>query len=136
MQGYTKLEDISNEELALRLLDESCKRKEAEQKLEEQQPKVEFYDVAVVSDDDYLMEEAAKIIEERGYGRNNLMKLLRDWKIFGKNNRPSQKFIENGCFRYKLTPHKGYVNGVSLTTAKGIEYIIKRLKKLNDSKSK
>ncbi len=102
---------------------------EAEQKLEKQQLKVEFYDTVTPSDDDLTLEKAAKIIEKKGYGRNNLYEFLREKKIFGKNNRPSQKFIESRHFRYKMNLHKGCVSYTSYVTPKGIDYIIRRLKK-------
>ena len=104
---------ISNPDFGIRLLtelkEEKDKRIEAENKLIEQQPKVDMYDA--VMDDNGLLNfiQVAGIFGE--CGRNNLMKTLRESNILMDGeftrNVPYSKYLgENGFFEVVVRPRK------------------------------
>src|SRR5690625_7429283 len=66
--------------LATNLKEEQEKRKQAEQVIEEQKPKVLFADAVETSRSSVLVGELAKLIKQNGYniGQNRLFKWLRD----------------------------------------------------------
>ena len=91
------------------LKEEKDKRIEAENKLIEQQPKIDMYDA--VMDDNGLMNfiQVAGVFGE--CGRNNLMKTLREEKIlmngeFTRNVPYSQYLGDNGYFEVIVRPRK------------------------------
>jgi phage antirepressor YoqD-like protein len=103
----------------------------------ENKPKVEFYDTVAESDSTIDMAAVAKTINQPGYGRNNLFKLLREQKILRKNNQPYQKYVNLGYFKEVVVPIKkswvlknGEVwNGTkTVATAKGIDFILRIVK--------
>lgn len=68
----------------------------------------------------YNFSEAAKIIGKEGFGRNNLLKLLRDKGVFDRFNTPTPEWENKGLFKNVdnkyLTP---------LVSGYGINYIKK-----------
>ena len=96
-------------------------------------PKVEFYDTVAESDSTIDMAAVAKTINQPGYGRNNLFKLLREQKILRKNNQPYQKYVNMGYFKQVIVPikKKGEVwqGTKTVATAKGIDFIIRIINK-------
>lgn len=99
---------------------------------QENKPKVEFYDTVAESDSTIDMAAVAKTINQPGYGRNNLFKLLREQKILRKNNQPYQRYVNLGYFKQVIVPIKknGEVwNGTkTVATAKGVEFILRIVK--------
>jgi len=104
---------IISPELGIKLLtalkEEKDKRIEVENKLAEQQPKIDLYEA--VMDDNGLLNfiQVASIFGE--CGRNNLMKELRESKIlmdgeFTRNVPYSQYLGENGFFEVVVRPRK------------------------------
>ena len=95
-------------------------------------PKALFYDAVTDSKDAIEMKNVAKVINHRGYGRNNLFEFLRSNNILDKNNQPYQQYIDREYFRVVETKYE--VNGdikINLKTLvfqKGIDFIIKLLK--------
>jgi len=69
--------------------------------IKEAKPKVEFFDLVKEEEDLYSIGEVAKILRQRGIGRNNLYLLL-DGKFLDKKRIPYQKYIESGLFEYKI----------------------------------
>lgn len=102
---------------------------EKEKQLQEQAPKVEFFDDVTGSDDTIDMKEVAKLLN-MGIGRNKLFELLRDKKILDGNNQPYQKYVDAGYFRIiesKYTMPTGEIK-ISLKTVvfqKGVDFIRK-----------
>lgn len=102
---------------------------EKEKQLQEQAPKVEFFDDVTGSDDTIDMKEVAKLLNI-GIGRNKLFELLRDKKILDGNNQPYQKYVDAGYFRIiesKYTMPTGEIK-ISLKTVvfqKGVDFIRK-----------
>lgn len=95
--------ELKNEKQA-RMLAEHKVEQQSKQ-LTEQQPKIEFYNTVVKSNDTVDMEESAKILNFPNVGRNKLFDIMREMKVFfGTKARPYQKYIDNGCF--KLVEYK------------------------------
>lgn len=101
--------------------------------IQEQKPKVEFYDDVTGSDDTIDMGEVAKVLNIKGIGRNKLFEILRNKNILQQNNQPYQKFVDNGYFRViesKYSLPNGDIK-ISLKTVvfqKGLDFIRKSVK--------
>jgi anti-repressor protein len=70
----------------------------AEQTIEEQRPKVEFFDDIMSSCDVIDMAQVAKTLN-LGFGRNELFKILRSEGFLRENNEPYQTYINSGLFK-------------------------------------
>ena len=112
---------------------------ELEKKIEEDKPKVEFYDTVAETDDMIDMAEASKILK-LPFGRNKLFGLLRTMNILNKKNIPYQLYINNGIFKVVETTYKNnnetkiYIK--TLITRKGLKYLerfLKNFKKVVDN---
>jgi len=123
--------------LAMQLKEEQTKRLEAEKKIQELQPKAEFFDAVAGSKDAIDMNRAAKLIyEETRLGRNKLFKLLRGKGILMKDNIPYQEYIDKGYFRtieQKYTKPDGttHIYIKTLVYQKGLDFIRKIVKEDN-----
>lgn len=103
--------------------------------IETMQPKVEAFDALLDTKNSMTMNQAAKTLET---GRNRLFEFLRAQDILmssGPNlNLPAQRYIDDGYFTVRLVTitHSDWseTKSQTLVTAKGLEYI---RKKLNDS---
>ena len=99
------------------------------------QHKVDFFDTVTQTDGWMEMSEVAKLLNFEGYGRNNLMKFLRDAGVFRNrpgitqiHNQPYQEYVDRGYF--KLV-EQNYVDGLGNTkvsnkpvcSQKGLEFI-------------
>lgn len=108
--------------------------------IEEQKPKVDFYDTVATSKTAIEMSAAVKVLNmanEKGVilGRNNLFSILRHRGILRANNEPFQKYINSKDFRVierKWTKDNGeeIITSKTLITQKGIDKIRKMLIKL------
>jgi anti-repressor protein len=67
----------------------------------ELEPKAEVYDKLSNGINLLTFNDAAKSL---GYGRNTLMKILRDRMILRHNNTPYQRYIDSEYFEVKITP--------------------------------
>ena len=111
-----------------------------ENKIEENKPKVEFYNDVIDSKNTCDMQTVAKILNFKGVGRNNLFEILRENKILQSNNQPYQKYVDNGWFRVIETKFNDYKTSeikISFKTVvfqKGIEKISILLKDLGYTK--
>lgn len=104
--------------------------------LEENKP---LYDFAnQVSNTDSLLDlgKVAKMLKEDGIdiGRNKLFEFLRKEKVLMSDNTPYQRFIDNGCFKVKVSTRdngygKAWEQVTTYATGKGQLYISKLLKK-------
>lgn len=121
----------------LALKSERNKRIEAEQKIEDQAPKVLFADAVTASSDVCLMAELAKIITQNGFeiGQNRLFMWMRENGYLCRRgdyyNQPTQKAIEMGLFKVTKTVISK-PNGTVLTnpttkvTGKGVQYFVNK----------
>lgn len=114
--------------LAGKLAEEN--EKQAKQ-LEDQKPKVEFYDRIIDSNTSINMQEAAGVLNIKGLGRNNLFKMLREKGILNINNIPYREYIEAGYFKVRETVKniKGFetVIIVTLVNQKGLDFIRRKI---------
>lgn len=111
------------------------KNEQLELENKEMKPKAEFYDTVAESKDAIPMNEVAKVLNYKGYGRNRLFEFLRNNNVLMSNNLPYQTYIDKGYFRVieqKFSKPNGDVTIYikTLVYQKGIDFI----KRLLDSK--
>lgn len=118
---------------ALRLAaDQQDKIEEQAKLLEDQKPKVEFFDTVADSKTAISMNDVAKVLGIKGMGRNNLFEFLRNEKILMSNNVPFQIYVDRGYFR--VIEQKYMKNGEpcmnikTLVYQKGVDFISKTIK--------
>lgn len=97
----------------------------------EMKPKAEFFDAVTDSKDAISMADVAKVLD-MGIGRNKLFIFLREYGVLQADNRPYQRYIDNGWFRtIEQKYDKGYgetgINIKTLAFQKGIDGIRKLL---------
>ena len=94
--------------LATKLKEEQEARKQAEFKLEEQEPLVAFANKVSDSSNLIDMGKLAKLLNDEHIkiGRNKLFQWLREQKILMKNNIPYQRYIDSGYFQIKESTFK------------------------------
>ena len=95
------------------------------------QPKAEFFDAVAESKSAVSMNEVAKVLDVRGYGRNKLFQFLRDKKVLDQWNKPYQRYVDSGWFRL-IEQHyskngEECINFKTLVYQKGIDQIRKML---------
>ena len=130
---------LNNPDLAIqaftKLKEEMIRRQELEKKIEEQQPKVEFYNDVTGSDTTAEIGTVAKVLNFKSVGRNTLFDILRRQGILQRDNMPFQTYVDRGYFRVvesKWNAPNGdvKVNYKTVVYQKGIEYISKVLRDL------
>lgn len=140
---YATDELLNNPDLAIqafmKLKEEMVRRKELEKKVEEQQPKVDFYNDVTGSDTTAEIGTVAKILNFKSVGRNTLFNILRNQGILQRDNMPFQTYVDRGYFRVvesKWNAPNGdvKVNYKTVVYQKGIEYISKVLRDLGYEK--
>lgn len=117
---------------ALMLAANQAKQIEAQTKqLEEQKPKVEFFDQVTDSTDAIDMASCAKTLN-MGIGRNRLFEFLRNKCILDRHNLPYQRYVDLGYFRtieqkYMKPDGTNCINIKTIVYQKGMDYIRKLL---------
>lgn len=117
---------------ALLLAANQAKQIEAQTKqLEEQKPKVEFFDQVTDSTDAIDMASCAKTLN-MGIGRNRLFEFLRNKCILDRHNLPYQRYVDLGYFRtieqkYMKPDGTNCINIKTIVYQKGMDYIRKLL---------
>ena len=125
------LPDFSNPAAAARAwADEYEQRLSLQAKVEEDAPKVEFYDDVTGSDDTIDIGTVAKVLNRPKMGRNNLFAFLRGKKVLDRHNAPYQRYIDMGWFRQIETkwqkPNGDWRIGIkTVVFQKGVEGIRK-----------
>jgi len=104
---------------------------EQKEVLEQQKPKVEFYDVVTQSKDTIDIGTVAKVLN-KNIGRNNLFKLLRDKGVLTLNNMPKDEYVKKGYFKvcenkYNLPDGSVKIGLKTVVFQKGLDYINKVL---------
>lgn len=95
-----QLPDFANPAEAARAWADQYEQNVQKQKLlEEQKPKVEFFDTVAESKTAIEMKEVANVLNFHKIGRNKLFQILRDNKILTHKNQPYQRYIDCGYFR-------------------------------------
>lgn len=125
---------------ALRLAAEQQEMIEVlENKIQEDKPKVEFYNDVTDSKHTCDMQTVAKVLNFKGVGRNTLFEILRNENILQPDNKPYQKFVDAGWFRLIETKYNDEMSGElriyfkTVVFQKGIEKISNILKQLGYS---
>lgn len=100
-------------------------------KILEMKPKADFFDAVADSKTAISMNEVAKVIDVRGYGRNNLFEFLRNAGILDRFNRPYQRYVDCGWFRV-IEQHytkngEEMISTKTLVYQKGVDAIRKKL---------
>lgn len=115
---------------ALRLAADLAEQKAIlESKVQQDAPKVQFYDHVTEAVNCQSIEQVAKVL---GTGRNRLFAWLRQQKILLPNNEPYQTYIDRGFFRVIEGQYNDKKHGDShtytrtLITGKGFTFIQKR----------
>ena len=91
-----------------------------DRQIEEMKPKAEFFDTVADSKTAISMNEVAKVLNIKGYGRNNLFEFLREKKVLDRWNVPYQRYVDNGWFR--VIEQHYQKNGEPVITTKTLVY--------------
>ncbi|ATV35333.1 phage antirepressor KilAC domain-containing protein [Fusobacterium pseudoperiodonticum] len=120
-----------------RMIEDYTKKIEVlENKIQEDKPKVEFYNDVTDSKHTCDMQTVAKVLNFKGVGRNTLFEILRNENILQPDNKPYQKFVDAGWFRLIETKYNDEMSGElriyfkTVVFQKGIEKISNILKGL------
>lgn len=101
-----------------------------EQQIEEDKPKVDFFDTVAESKTAISMNEVAKVLD-MGIGRNKLFEFLREDGVLDRRNVPYQKFVDAGWFRVieqsYMRNSEPVITTKTLVYQKGVDGIRKRL---------
>lgn len=137
--GSYSVEKLSRKQLALMVIqaEEEKERLALENKhqaeiIEEQKPKVVFADAVIGSENNILIRDLAKLICQNGYqiGEIRLYRWLRDNKYLTLENKPMQRYVEQGLFYIEEGTHteKGVMKSHTVTkvTGKGQNYFINK----------
>ena len=104
--------------------------------LEEQKPKVEFFDQVAECKTAIDMRKAAAVLNIKKYGRNNLFEFLRSNGIIDASNIPYRKYQDCGYFRvieqkYNNKHGEPEINFKTLVYQKGLEFIRRKIEEKN-----
>lgn len=91
-----------------------------DKQIEEMKPKADFFDAVADSKTAISMNEVAKVLNIKGYGRNNLFEFLRENKVLDRWNVPYQRYVDNGWFR--VIEQHYQKNGEPIVTTKTLVY--------------
>ena len=91
-----------------------------DRQIEEMKPKAEFFDAVADSKTAISMNEVAKVLNIKGYGRKNLFEFLRENKVLDRWNVPYQRYVDNGWFR--VIEQHYQKNGEPIVTTKTLVY--------------
>ena len=123
-----------------RMIEDYAKKiKVLENKIQEDKPKVEFYNDVTDSKHTCDMQTVAKVLNFKGVGRNTLFEILRNENVLQTDNKPYQKFVDAGWFRLIETKYNDEKSGElriyfkTVVFQKGIEKISNILKQLGYS---
>lgn len=115
---------INNPDLAIKaftaLKEERAKNHALAERNAQLEPKAAFFDAVADSKTAISMNEVAKVLAIKGYGRNNLFNFLRDIGILDRYNVPYQKYVDAGWFR--VIEQKYVKNGELCVTTKTLVY--------------
>lgn len=138
----TRLEVLANYKAATQAMIELLEAEKAElqaenerqkQQLIEVAPKVDFYNAVTESKDCIDMAQAAKLLNVKGIGRNNLIEILKEKGVLDKKKQPYQKYVDRGYFRVIETPYSlpdgtQRINLKTVVFQKGVDFIRKVIK--------
>jgi phage antirepressor YoqD-like protein len=93
-------------------------------------PVKEFYEAVTNSDDWMEMSAVIKVLGYKGWGRNNVFKLLRERNVLRYNNEPYQQYVERGCFKtieqvFETACGESMINRKTMVSQRGLDFIRK-----------
>lgn len=91
-----------------------------DKQIDEMKPKADFFDAVADSKTAISMNEVAKVLNIKGYGRNNLFEFLRENNVLDRWNVPYQRYVDNGWFR--VIEQHYQKNGEPVITTKTLVY--------------
>lgn len=102
-----------------------------DKQIEEMRPKADFFDAVADSKTAIPMDEVAKILGFKDFGRNNLFAFLRKTGMLNKWNVPYQKYVDCGWFRVieqKYTKNgEEHISIKTLVYQKGVDAIRRKI---------
>jgi len=137
--GTYSIEQLSRKQLAFMVIQAeeekerlALENKQQAEQLEEQKPKVTFANAIIGSNTYIIIRDLAKMIQQNGYeiGEKRLYQWLRDNHYLTLDNKPMQRYVEQGLFFISEGTHSE--NGVMKThlttkvTPKGQQYFINK----------
>lgn len=137
--GTYSVEQLSRKQLALMVVQAeeekerlALENKQQAEQLEVQKPKVTFADAIIGSNTYIIIRDLAKLIQQNGYeiGEKRLYQWLRDNHYLTLDNKPMQRYVEQGLFFISEGTHSE--NGVmkahmtTKITPKGQQYFINK----------
>lgn len=110
--------------------DQSLVIEEQTKQIEQDKPKVDFFDSVADSKDAIEIGDVARVMNI-GVGRNTLFRWMRQDGMLMQNNQPYQSFIDRGYFRtieskYTLPTGETKVSIKTLVYQKGVNYLLKK----------
>jgi phage antirepressor YoqD-like protein len=93
-------------------------------------PAKEFYEAVTNSDDWMEMSAVVKVLGYKGWGRNNVFKLLREREVLRYNNEPYQQYVERGYFKtieqvFETACGESMINRKTMVSQRGLDFIRK-----------
>jgi phage antirepressor YoqD-like protein len=130
------LNELTIEELKNNFIEKVVEVKELKIKINEMQPKIDFYDAIAGSEDLIEMSSVAKILNFKWIGRNRLFEFLRGKEILRHNNEPYQKYVDRGYFKiieqvFDNNYGDSMINRKTMVYQKGMDFIRKLLIEAN-----
>ncbi|MCQ2052941.1 MAG: phage antirepressor KilAC domain-containing protein [archaeon] len=134
IQNYKKATEEYIEYLNVKNSELIAEKNVLSMKIEEDAPKVEFFNQVTDSSDCVDMGTVAKVLNFKNIGRTKLFEILRNNGILMSDNRPYQKYIDAGYFRViesKFTTPSGetHINFKTVVYQSGIDFIRKAINK-------
>mgnify|MGYP002622580256 CR=1 FL=1 len=136
----TRLEILENYKAATEALVQMLESEKAElqaenerqkQQLIEQKPMVDGYQTFLATHNSFTMQRVAAMLKDGNgkspYGRNNLIKKLKNEDIFMGNGIPRREYIDRGYFEVRASVQNGISCNSTLVFPKGLDYIAKKL---------
>ena len=124
---FHEMEDViqtqlpsGNNLIALAVIEAQKMLEQKDKPIEEMKPKAEFFDAVADSKTAISMNEVAKVLSIKGYGRNNLFEFLRNEGILDRFNVPYQRYVDCGWFR--VIEQKYMKNGEQQISTKTLVY--------------
>lgn len=124
---FHEMEDViqtqlpsGNNLIALAVIEAQKMLEQKDKQIEEMTPKAEFFDAVADSKTAISMNEVAKVLSIKGYGRNNLFEFLRNEGILDRFNVPYQRYVDCGWFR--VIEQKYMKNGEQQISTKTLVY--------------
>lgn len=122
---------------ALKLADRTIN--ELQDQVKQLSMKAEFFDAVADSKSAISMNEVAKVLDVKGYGRNRLFEFLRNQGILDRYNVPYQRYVDAGWFRVieqkYMKNNEPQVTTKTLVYQRGVDAIRKKLMKAIENNS-